>query len=1041
MNVSVFCIRHPVATILMSMALVVSGLFAYRFLPLAALPRAEFPIVSVSAQLPGASPQAMATSVATPLIKQFAAIAGIETISATSNQGNTWITLEFALERNIDAAAADVQSAIARAQNTLPSEMNTPPSYRKVNPADSPIMLLSLRSKTTKLSVLDAFSQQVIAPALSTIDGVAQVFSFGSQKYAVRVQIDPNLLVARGIGVDQLQSAIASANNNAPVGILQNKKQILTIEARTQLNDAESFAKIIIATRNGRPVRLGDVAKVIDSVENLQSASWYDGSPSMVLAVQRQPDANTVEVANKVRERVKAFSNQLPPNSVFTVFNDRSTSIRDAIEDVNFTLGLTVILVILVTFVFLRRVSATLIPSLAVPISIIVTLAIMYLLGFSIDNISLLGITLSVGLVVDDAIVMLENIYRRMEHYGESAWEASLKGSQEIGFTIVSISVSLVAVFIPVLLMGGVIGRLFNEFAIVVTTAILVSAFVSLTLTPMLCSRLLVVPDHSQPEKRGFFYMFEVFFDWLLRGYGAALRVCLRFKPVIFLVFIGTVVATVWLFTVVPKGFFPREDIGQIAVATEARQDISFDAMVKLQQQVQDILLKSPYVAHVAGGVGTIPSRPSALNQGRIFVDLKPLGKRPALPKVLADLRRDVAQVAGVTVYMNPVQNLNIGGRLSKSQYQFAMQSINQEELYSWSEKLGAAMQKDQLFRDVTSDLQNNAPQATLIIDRDKANTLGISSDVLRSTLYSGFGSRIASTIYTTGDSFPVIVEFDPNANWSPDRLDLIRIRSNTGALIPLASFARVERTSGPLSINQLGQITAVTLSFNLPTGVPLGSAISRIEQLKTQLRVPPTITTSFTGTAKTFQQALDSQGLLLFAAVITVYMILGILYESFIHPLTILSGLPSAAMGALAILWWMEIDLSIIAVIGLLMLIGIVKKNAIMMIDVALVLQREGRSAQDAIYQACLMRFRPIMMTTLAALMGALPIALGAGASAELRQPLGIAVSGGLIVSQVLTLFITPVLFLYMERVSDFFRWLLGKYAVTPETVVRPAE
>ena len=1041
MNISGFCIRHPVATILMSLALICAGLFSYSFLPLAALPRTDFPVVNVSAQLPGASPDTMATSVATPLIKQFATIAGIDTITSSSTQGNTSIAIQFVLNRDIDAAAADVQAAIARTLKALPIEMTTPPSYRKVNPADAPILLLALKSDTVPLSKLDAFAQQVISPALSTVDGVAQVLIYGSQKYAVRIQLDPNALAARGIGVDQVQTAVANANNNAPVGVLQNKNQQLTIEARTQLANAATFSNIIVAIHDGHPVRLVDVAKVIDSVENLQTASWYDGSRAIVLAVQRQPDANTVAVVDQVKAMLPTFQDEMPPGSTISPLHDRSVSVRQAIEDVKFTLGLTIVLVILVIFVFLRRVSATIIPSFAVPISIIATLAVMYVFGFSIDNISLLGLTLSVGLVVDDAIVMLENIFRHMEEDGLDAFEAALKGSREVGFTILSISLSLVAVFIPVLLMGGVIGRLFNEFAVVVTTSILASAFVSLTLTPMLCSRLLTLPPAGHDNKRGVLGLFERGFDAVLAGYARLLRMCLRAQPLVLLVFFLTLGATVWLFMTVPKGFFPQEDIGQLSVSTEARQDISFDAMAALQRQVNAAFKNSPWVAHVAGSVGTTSGSSSSMNQGRMFVELKPQDERPKLATVLADLRRDASKIPGIQTFMVPVQNLNIGGRSSKSQYQFVMQAIDQNTLYDASQKMADAMSRDPNFADVSSDLQSNALQATLIIDKDKAAQLGITADVLRSTLYTGFGTRQISTIYTTGDSYQVIAEFDPDANWSTDRLNDLRVRAGNGTLVPLSTIARVERTAGPLSVNQLGQITAVTISFNLPPGVALGQAMTRIDALKADLKLPAAISTSFAGTAKTFQQSLANQGLLLMAAIVTIYIVLGILYESFIHPLTILTGLPSAAMGALGTLWVFNIDLSVIAIIGLLMLIGIVKKNAIMMIDVALVLQREGRSPAVAIYEACLLRFRPIMMTTLAALMGTLPIALGTGASAELRQPLGLVVVGGLCVSQVLTLFITPVIFIYMERLSAFLGRAMGRFSrpVPPHRVDRP--
>jgi HAE1 family hydrophobic/amphiphilic exporter-1 len=1020
MNISEYCIRHPVATILLSVALVVGGVFAYGYLPVAALPRTDFPVINVSAQLPGASPDTMATSVATPLIKQFATIDGIDTISSTSALGTTSIAIQFNLNKDIDVAAADVQAAITRTQRQLPDDMTTPPSYRKVNPADAPVLLLALTSDLAPMSELDAFAQQVISPSLSTIEGVAQVLVFGSQKYAVRIQIDPGALATRGIGVDELQAAVTAANANTPVGTLQNRNQSLTIQANTQLDNAAQFADIIIATRNGKPVRLGDVARVIDSVENDQTESHYNGKRSIVLAVQRQPAANTVDVVDKVKAMLPAFQAQLPPSASIHVLNDRSNSIREAVRDVQYTLGLTIALVILVIFVFLRRLTATFIPSVAVPISIIATLAAMYAFSFSIDNISLLGLTLAVGLVVDDAIVMLENIVRHMEEEGLSAFDAALRGSREIGFTIVSITMSLVAVFIPVLLMGGVVGRVFNEFAVVVTASLVASAFVSLTLTPMLCSRVLRVPKHGAPPSL-FDRILEAPFAAMLKGYDTVLRLCLKAQPVVFVIFLVTVAATVYLFMTIPKGFFPQEDIGQLQVSTEARQDISFDGMKALQAKVEQVFHDSPYVTDVASIVGaTGGGGAQGLNAGRMFVELKPKDQRPAMNVVLRDLRRQLTTIPGINTYMVPVQNLRIGGRSSKSQYQFVMQGLNQQELYSWSQKMADAMSRDPTFTDVTTDLQNSALQATLVIDRDKARSLGISADQLRSTLYSGFGTRQISTIYTTSDSYEVIVEFDPRIPWNAQRLDQIYVHSENGGLIPLSTIAHVERTAGPLTVNQLGQLPAVTLSFNLPAGVALGQATDRIETLKAEIGVPITISSSYSGTARTFQQSLGNQNLLLLAAVITIYIVLGILYESFVHPLTILTGLPAAVVGALGSLKLLGLDLSVIALIGVLMLIGIVKKNAIMMIDVALALQRDGMPAREAIYKACLMRFRPIMMTTFAALMGTLPIALGAGASSELRQPLGVAVVGGLIVSQVLTLFITPVLFLYMDRLSN---------------------
>ncbi len=796
----------------------------------------------------------------------------------------------------------------------------------------------------------------------------------------------------------------------------------MAIEADTQAQNADTFRQIIIASPNGKLVRLGDVARVIDSVATTQTESRYDGKPSLVLAVFRQPGANTVDVVDRVKAILPQFTQDLGPSASIHIVNDRSQSIRQAVSDVQFTLILTIALVIMVIFVFLRRLSATMIPIIAVPLSLIATLGAMYVLGFSIDNISLLGLTLSVGLVVDDAIVMLENITRHIED-GMSPFEAAMKGSAEIGFTIISITTSLVAVFIPILLMGGVVGRIFNEFAVVVTVAIIASALISLTLTPMLCSHLRG-EKHGEGDRRKPFT--ERVFDAVQSAYARVLDLCLRFRPVILAVFVLTVVATVYLFSTINKGFLPTEDIGQLSISTEARQDISFDAMVDLQKQVADAISSRPYVAHVVSNVGG-GFNSSSLNQGRFFVELKPKSERAPLESVLSDLRRTLAKVPGINSYPVAVQNLRIGGVSSNAQYQYVLQSVNAADLYPWSQKIMLTMQQErQTFIDVSSNLQNNALQANLVIDQDKAHLLGINSDQLRNTLYYAFGTNQASTIFSTGDSYQVILELDPAIPWTADKLDQMQIRSTTtNKLIPLSAFAHVERKTGLLAVSQLGQLPAVTISFNLPQGVSLGQALQELDALKTQLNVPSTITSSFTGTAQVFQQSLANQGLLVGAAILTIYIVLGILYESFVHPLTILTGLPAAAAGALATLELFGYDLSVIAIIGILMLIGIVKKNAIMMIDFALVRQRAGETSLDAIREACLVRFRPIMMTTFAALMGTIPIAIGAGASSELRQPLGVAVVGGLVVSQILTLFITPVLFLYMEDLSHALRRL----------------
>jgi HAE1 family hydrophobic/amphiphilic exporter-1 len=1021
MNISEFCIRRPVATLLMSVALIAGGLFAFGLLPVAALPRIDTPTINVSASLSGASPDTMAKSVATPLIKQFSTIQGINTISASNTQGNTSIVIEFVLDRDIDAAAADVQSAISRTLRRLPDDMQDPPSYRKVNPADQPILLLALRSDVMALSQLDDFAQQVMSPRLSTLPGVAQVSVFGSQKYAVRIQVDPNALASREIGIDELQDAVDVANTITPVGVIRNQDQTLTIQAETQLDNADQFSNLIIATRDNKPVRLGDVARVIDSVENNQTASWFEGARSIVLAIQRQPDANTVQVVDRINAMLPQFRDELPPTVSVELLNDRSTSIRDAVHDVEMTLMLTVALVILVIFLFLRRAAATIIPSMAVPISLIATIGGMYLCGFSIDNVSLLALTLTVGLVVDDAIVMLENIVRHVEE-GMQPFEAALKGSREIGFTIISITVSLVAVFIPVLLMGGVIGRVFNEFAIVVVMAITASAFVSLTLTPMLCARMLRTVRHGAVRAGLLTRILEGSFNAMLAAYDAILKFCLRFRPLMLIVFLATVAGTVWLGYTMPKGLFPQEDIGQLSVQTDAREDISFPAMVTLQQQVANVFRQSPYVKSVASVVG---GGNDSGNAGRLFVELKPKKERPNLQVILADLRRKLAPIAGISTFITPVQNVRLGGRSSRSQYQYVLQAVDQNVLFPWAEKMAEAMSRDPTFADVDTDMESSAQQATLVVDKDKANALGVSADTLRNTLYSGFGTRQISTIYATGDNYSVIIEFDPSIPWGPDLLNTVYVRSANGKLIPIGAFADVRRTVGELSVNQLGQLPAVTISFNLPPGVALGDAVARTEELRKQVGLPGTVTSTFSGNAQVFQDSLNNQGLLILAAVLTIYIVLGILYESFIHPFTILTGLPSAAIGAFLALRLASMDLSVVAVIGVLMLIGIVKKNAIMMIDVALTLQRDSMEPPEAIYRACILRFRPIMMTTFAAIMGTLPIALGAGTSAELRQPLGIAVVGGLVLSQVLTLFITPVLYLYMEQLSRALRGL----------------
>ena len=1013
MNLSELCIRRPVMVVLLSISLVLVGILAYMNIPVAALPSYNTPVIQVNANLAGASPETMASSVALPLEKQFSTIAGIKLITSTSTQGNTSVTLEFDTTIDVDKVAVDVQAALLGAQRQLPLEMTDLPSYRKVNPADAPILFMHMTSPSMDLSELNDYAENLVSPAISTVPGVSQVSINGGKRFAVRVRAKSDLMNARNISMDELAAALRSANSNTPLGLLDGPTQALTIQGGGQLMKAADFANLIVASRDGLPVRLKDIADVQDSYQSVKAMGSLNGERSISLMVQRQPNANTVQVVDAVRALIPRFQEQLPASIRIDLVNDRSLSIREAIHDVNLTLLGTVILVILVIFLFLHRAAATFIPAVTVPISLLGALSLLYWLGYSLDNISLLGITLAVGLVVDDAIVVLENIVRHME-MGKKPLAASLIGAREMGFTIISISISLVAVFIPIFFMPGVIGLLFREFAVIVGLAVLVSAAVSLTLVPMLCSRLLKDGGHVDPKDMSWIgRRFEAMFVNVRDGYARSLDRALRVKPLVLLLAFGTFALTAVLYMSMPKGFFPEEDIGQIRVTVEASEDTSSVALAELQGKVVDIVRANPYVQDTTSFSG-------GGNTGRMFLVLKPRGERPPMDLVVDDLRKATRSVAGVQVFLAPVQNLQLGGRQSKSRYQYTLQSVSGGEIGGWAEQFLERMRADDRFRDVNSDSQNKALQATVDIDRDKAALLGVQMADIRTVMYASFGERQVSTIYSTAASYYVILEAAASDRYYDEALSRVSVRSKTGELVKLSSIATVRRTVGPLQVNHQGQLQAITLSFNLAPGVPLGDATDAIEQMGREMKLPASVITNYGGDAAVFQDTQSSQLILIITAIGVIYVLLGVLYESYIHPLTILAGLPSAAVGALITLWLFDMDLTLIAMIGILMLIGIVKKNAIMMIDFALDAQRNlGMSPEAAIREAAILRFRPILMTTLAALMGALPIALGIGAGAELRQPLGLAVCGGLIFSQVITLYITPVIYLYLDKYS----------------------